>query len=1430
MKRSKTTAKPSPNQRSIASFFTTPSTISKEKAARDNFKNDSTPTSSRNVRSPSDVPLTSRGKSNLHDDHSSSLSSTPSKKRKREDSKVEGSLGATAASPSASEKGSPIKNNKKLLLVNGLSVSKSKTRTQSTTPHKTESIILQGKKSHSPEKVCYSLHHLKSPKQKTSIQPQKDSNKAHKSKIVLSPIKAEEDEVLKSILEHLSPHESDSKMFARPKNPFSVHKKTLFPPLKSVSPKKILHEDEKLTCKLEAKKSCKSPGKLDTTEVKYPALQFAPKDVLGSAPSCKTSPPKQSAKKTSPSKALHCLSPVRKSPRKHPPPLALVKEKKETEEAKDFPLKSPEQTKNAGKENEVMPLRRSPRKHPSTCDDAKSPVKSESQNKTDIVVDNLQDLHAVFHEDFDDIFSYMSNLNEDSINSLDLHDAKLCEVISITIVIPFKEAVLNVKNIGSELKASCRVRGCWLACPVSEGDSVGLQAKKVDGEWLLNDLHGFLVLHPDTLISGTTVVGSLFCARRSVLSSLFRGMDSDSAVMVTGSIIHELFQMVLKQRKRHEVEIRELADQLISSKGCLQMLYSAKMSVGQIQKELSNFVPRIVAFVEKFIEPVKEKGGKTSSWLGAPLPSSSKNSPMNSGRKHASTEWNGKIVGIRDIEETLWDPKLGIKGMVDVSVDVRDSHGNKKIMPLELKTGRASFSAEHRGQVTLYTMMMSRMGMEVDSGLLLYLREGQMQEISVSHNERKDLIQLRNTLAHYLRRRIPVIDEKSGHFVPPSLPEPISFKSACEKCPYGVLCSVYLKRNGLSELSKDHPMVSVSASATQHLTENHVDFVMHWAGLLLLESTDQLSSSKLRYIWRYSPIERERGKQAIVNLQLMKANELSGGKFVHTFTRKLSSFTEVLASDLREAGLSTGDYILISTDTRLAIERGNIVGIDESSVTVVSNRNLCDRYSHETFHLDSSESDTVLVFNLTNLGCLLDNNEPAARLREIIVDRTIPTFTARVEKNIIQDCLSIFSKLNKNQRNALVKTLRADSHLLIKGLPGTGKTATMVALVQLLVRAGLSVLVTSHTHSAVDNLLLRLKKEGLKFLRLGADERIHPQLHPFSENYLTKECRTPEELDQVFTSQQIVGVTCLGAGHASLAQRRIFDVCLVDESTQVLQPSILRPLFSARRFVLVGDPEQLPPVVKSHQAQKLGMSESLFARLDSEASTVSLTLNYRMNQVITDLANGLTYEGKLLCGNEMIANATLQVTSPMSYKKLWLSYSLSTDINKSVVFVNTSTAQGNLKDINGAKTDGESSCCNHFEQVLVLELLNTFVDSGVDVENIGVMAPYRAQVSMLTQAIKSNPKLAAIEVNTVDQFQGRDKEAIVYSCTRSDGASHQKPKDREILNDKRRLTVAITRAKHKLVLIGHCDTLKLYTPFQKLISCIPSNNLVPVDS
>lgn len=136
----------------------------------------------------------------------------------------------------------------------------------------------------------------------------------------------------------------------------------------------------------------------------------------------------------------------------------------------------------------------------------------------------------------------------------------------------------------------------------------------------------------------------------------------------------------------------------------------------------------------------------------------------------------------------------------------------------------------------------------------------------------------------------------------------------------------------------------------------------------------------------------------------------------------------------------------------------------------------------------------------------------------IVIDRTPPTFTKTLPKVITTTGKSILLSLNANQRTAVLQALTANEYLLLKGLPGTGKTQTLAALIQLLVLMKKSVLITSHTHSAVDNLLLRLQKcdKEIKFIRLGPDKRIHPEIRHSSEHAYTSKCTTPDELNAIY--------------------------------------------------------------------------------------------------------------------------------------------------------------------------------------------------------------------------------------------------------------------------------------------------------------------------
>lgn len=261
----------------------------------------------------------------------------------------------------------------------------------------------------------------------------------------------------------------------------------------------------------------------------------------------------------------------------------------------------------------------------------------------------------------------------------------------------------------------------------------------------------------------------------------------------------------------------------------------------------------------------------------------------------------------------------------------------------------------------------------------------------------------------------------------------------------------------------------------------------------------------------------------------------------------------------------------------------------------------------------------------------------------------------------------------------------------------------------------------------------------------------------------------------------------------------------------------------------------------------MGADESLFVRLDSKDGTVMLKTQYRMNKVITKLANALTYGGALECGNEKVAQAKLDLK--LKTQKKWLIKALSPQIDQSVVFLNTGNVYDHCiskltqsKDFNLSKlyekeqqVDDEDEetensknriYLNHCEAGIIRALVKEILSCNMKGSSIGIIAPYVMQVNLLKKTISQFNE--SIEINTVDQYQGRDKEIIIYSGTRTGQLPRASNNSRnfEILEDQRRLTVAITRAKYKLILIGDANVLNSYVPFKKLLENISAMNKI----
>ncbi|KAH8420568.1 hypothetical protein KR009_011501 [Drosophila setifemur] len=1041
------------------------------------------------------------------------------------------------------------------------------------------------------------------------------------------------------------------------------------------------------------------------------------------------------------------------------------------------------------------------------------------KDKLDFPEDELADIDWEDDVDFD--LAVAGALDSVSIHRLNLSQWQRCQVEQVERLQKPDALQILVKQVsGGDVAetAVCHLQSPWNHMSLQAGDFVSLLAKWQPslGAYVVDKEQGFCVSHPDFLISGTTVAGSLFCRRKSVLQERFRGLDQGSSIMVIGTLVHELLQKVLLQKLSAKKDVDTALKEMLASSGLAHLLYANNLSQAEVEIQLFKFIDPIVDFVSQYIK------GKTPAILTPGI-------------------YRGRIHEIRDIEENLWVPQLGLKGKVDVSVRVN----GEKIIPLELKTGRASMSIEHQGQLHLYQLMHSAQGRETLSGLLLYLREGVLKEIPSHRNEQRDLILLRNELAHWLTREVAIPAGKDEKLEQLHLPEPISH-SACAKCAYNTICSSMAQRDEGLELSEQHPLKKLMPELLGHLTEQDQDYVQHWCGLLALEEQQNRQSSQLRALWTEDPLKRQKQGRAICQLRLVEGQKvvLEEGRYLQS----LELNGEADASlDLSLSGFDLGEYVVVSSSSRVAIAAGFIDALDARCLKLRLERDLSQRYAGETFVVDKNESQSFATFNYTNLGLMLSEGERFQELRDIIVSKKPPEQRKDLPRIILTKGAPILLQLNKVQKKAALRALTTSSHLLIKGLPGTGKTQTLVALIRLLHVLGKSVLITAHTHSAVDNLLLRLLPFDLPLLRLGSSSRIHPQLEEISETRLTKDCSTTEQLAQALELPSIVGVTCFGTGHA-LFQHKKFDYCIVDEATQVMQPTVLRPLSYCSKFVLVGDPEQLPPVIRSREARQRGADETLFQRLDSEEATAVLSLQYRMNRTITRLANKLTYGGDLKCASEEVSDARLQLDALEAPP--WVQWVLHTHIDQAVTLINTGDCQERCQKLAQASQRLGATCSsieqgygegdgvaagevkkasskkrlskytNYCEAAIVMHLLRHLLKSGFEASGIGVIAPYRAQVELLKKlAFKVDPH---IECNTVDQYQGRDKNLIIYSCTKTggDASDMDRAREAEILEDQRRLTVAITRAKHKLILLGDVQALEHYGPFRQLFQHI----------
>jgi predicted DNA helicase len=298
-------------------------------------------------------------------------------------------------------------------------------------------------------------------------------------------------------------------------------------------------------------------------------------------------------------------------------------------------------------------------------------------------------------------------------------------------------------------------------------------------------------------------------------------------------------------------------------------------------------------------------------------------------------------------------------------------------------------------------------------------------------------------------------------------------------------------------------------------------------------------------------------------------------------------------------------------------------------------------------------------------------------------------------------------------------------------------------------------------------------------------------------------------LDSVIEEADIIITTNATAGSNFLENKK-FDVSIIDEGSQSMEPSSLISVTKSKKLIMSGDHNQLPPTILSYKSKDV-LSITLFQRMIKKypENSYMLKIQYRMNEEIMNIPNMFFYKNELIA-DKSVKNHTI---------KDFIDFDIHDDIilnpENIVFFLNTS--KSNKK--NEEQKFGSKSRRNILESDIIIEILEKFDDINFGLEKIGIISPYFDQIELIEEKIKGKFEIYP-EISTVDGFQGREKEVIIISNVRSNEQS-----DMGFLKDYRRLNVSITRAKRKLIIIGDADTLYENKNYRNLIDYLKKENL-----
>lgn len=535
------------------------------------------------------------------------------------------------------------------------------------------------------------------------------------------------------------------------------------------------------------------------------------------------------------------------------------------------------------------------------------------------------------------------------------------------------------------------------------------------------------------------------------------------------------------------------------------------------------------------------------------------------------------------------------------------------------------------------------------------------------------------------------------------------------------------------------------------------------------------------------------------------------------------------AKELPSHRFQPGDLASLSeaADPSVSPVQGVIARVFRDQITI-SLDDEPDLDLHRTLRLDRLTDDITHRRLLEGLERLRTYRRgPARRLRECLLglrDLEPPPLEPSGTESDPGD-------LNPSQARAVERALAAPVVSLIHGPPGTGKTTTLVEAITRLALSGQRVLACAASNVGVDNLVERLARRGVPIVRTGHPARVLPSVldHVLDSQVqrdaerktvitaqreldrvrrrlskvrgyrerreLRQEARALREevrfleraiIDKILDRSSVVLTTLVGAGSSILGDRE-FDWIVIDEAAQALEAACWIPLLRGERAILAGDHLQLPPTILSPEAEREGLGVTLFDRLareHDEPLVQLLTTQYRMNERIMEFSSRELYEGRLEAFPGVAGHRLADLEGVLENEET------------SAVLLLVDTAGCDLEE---TVNEDDRSRSNPGEAEIVKIQLERLLEAGVPAADIAVITPYNAQVQLLRERLGHH---RGLEIDTVDGFQGREKEAVILSLVRSNERGEV-----GFLADTRRLNVAVTRARRQLVVVGDTSTV-----------------------